>query len=245
MDIHATEDEQAEAVKKWIKENGAAVIVGAVLGLGSLFGWRYWQGNILNEKALASSSFDNKISQSEFITLEDLEKQALDFSEQHSNTVYNNFLQLRVAKKAVESNNFGAAIKALNLVLADPAHESVAHVARLRLARLLIADNKAEEALNTLNSEASTYKTLYAEVKGDAYAALGDMEKAKKNYLLAGEGSNSGNDQILKMKIDALTGAVPIQASAEKKSTEQTSTEHTQSEQGTPEADAKNEAVNG
>jgi len=41
VDEFSTEDEQVEAIKKWWKENGTSLIVGVVLGLSVLFGWRY------------------------------------------------------------------------------------------------------------------------------------------------------------------------------------------------------------
>ena len=44
MDIYASEEEQVQAIKKWGKENGPGIIAGLILGLGALFGWRYWQG---------------------------------------------------------------------------------------------------------------------------------------------------------------------------------------------------------
>ncbi|MGU3844696.1 YfgM family protein, partial [Vibrio diabolicus] len=43
MELYDTEEQQVEAIKDWWKENGKAVIIGAVVGLGGLFGWRYYQ----------------------------------------------------------------------------------------------------------------------------------------------------------------------------------------------------------
>ncbi|PAR85254.1 YfgM family protein, partial [Vibrio cholerae] len=43
MELYDTEEQQVEAIKDWWKENGKAVIFGAVIGLGGLFGWRYYQ----------------------------------------------------------------------------------------------------------------------------------------------------------------------------------------------------------
>ncbi len=34
MELYDTEEEQVQAIKEWWKENGKAVIIGAVLGLG-------------------------------------------------------------------------------------------------------------------------------------------------------------------------------------------------------------------
>ncbi|MBK1649657.1 YfgM family protein [Rhabdochromatium marinum] len=37
-----TDEEKAEAIKKWWKENGIAVISGVAIGLAAIYGWRAW-----------------------------------------------------------------------------------------------------------------------------------------------------------------------------------------------------------
>jgi predicted negative regulator of RcsB-dependent stress response len=37
-----TDEEKAEAIKKWWKENGIAVVSGVAIGLAAIFGWRAW-----------------------------------------------------------------------------------------------------------------------------------------------------------------------------------------------------------
>ena len=40
MDVYKTEEEQVEAIKKWWNENGKSIIVGIVVGITAIFGWR-------------------------------------------------------------------------------------------------------------------------------------------------------------------------------------------------------------
>jgi len=42
MEIYNNDEQQAEAIKNWIKENGRAVLLGAAIGLVGMFGWRYY-----------------------------------------------------------------------------------------------------------------------------------------------------------------------------------------------------------
>jgi predicted negative regulator of RcsB-dependent stress response len=42
MDIHASEKEQVEALKKWWKENGSSLITGLLLGAAILLGGKAW-----------------------------------------------------------------------------------------------------------------------------------------------------------------------------------------------------------
>ena len=38
-DIFLTPEEQDERARQWLKDNGPALIVGVVLGIGAIFGW--------------------------------------------------------------------------------------------------------------------------------------------------------------------------------------------------------------
>ncbi len=42
MEIYENENDQVEAVKRFFAENGKALAVGVILGVGALIGWRYW-----------------------------------------------------------------------------------------------------------------------------------------------------------------------------------------------------------
>ena len=57
MEVYETEEQQVEAIKSWWKENGKAVVLGAVIGLGGLYGWRYYQGEIQSAKEQASEAY--------------------------------------------------------------------------------------------------------------------------------------------------------------------------------------------
>ena len=57
MELYDTEEQQVEAIKDWWKENGKAVIIGAVVGLGGLFGWRYYQDSVIQASEAASQSY--------------------------------------------------------------------------------------------------------------------------------------------------------------------------------------------
>ena len=41
MDIYSTEEQQVDAIKQFWKDYGSSIIVGAVVGLGGLYGWNY------------------------------------------------------------------------------------------------------------------------------------------------------------------------------------------------------------
>ncbi len=57
MEVYTTENDQVDAVRRFFSENGKALAVGVVLGIGALVGWRYWQGNQNTAMTEASSAY--------------------------------------------------------------------------------------------------------------------------------------------------------------------------------------------
>ncbi|MER3546757.1 MAG: hypothetical protein C4338_03770, partial [Rhodanobacteraceae bacterium] len=51
------EYEQSEQVRKWLRENGASIVIGVVLALVLIFGWRQWQAHRAEHHAQAAEQF--------------------------------------------------------------------------------------------------------------------------------------------------------------------------------------------
>ena len=65
MDDNLTDQQQAERIKNWLKENSKSLIGGVVLGVAGYFGIQFVQQNKLKEAELASQLY----SEIEFITI--------------------------------------------------------------------------------------------------------------------------------------------------------------------------------
>ncbi len=61
MEQFATEEQQVEAIKRFWKEHGTAIIVGAALGLGGLWGWRAYSEAQIENKEAASVAYQNAV----------------------------------------------------------------------------------------------------------------------------------------------------------------------------------------
>ncbi|AGH45899.1 TPR-like domain-containing protein [Paraglaciecola psychrophila 170] len=57
MEQYETEEQQVEAIKRFWKENGLSLVIGALLGLGGLLGWRYYNDSQIEAKEQASFAF--------------------------------------------------------------------------------------------------------------------------------------------------------------------------------------------
>ncbi len=86
--------------------------------------------------------------------------------------------------------------------------EELGAIARLRLASLHLQNESFDEAMDILDGDAAAAMSgLYADMRGDIYAARGSIEEAKSAYEEAldrlGEGSPWRD--IVQIKIDSLS----------------------------------------
>jgi predicted negative regulator of RcsB-dependent stress response len=99
--------------------------------------------------------------------------------------------------------------------------KQLALVARLRLARVQLAQGKPDDAIKTLDAvDPGAFKARYQEARGDALFAKGDKAGALKEYQAARDAAlgQSVDPQSLELKIDDLladntTAAAPPAAS--------------------------------
>ena len=61
MEIN-NENDQVEAIKSFFAENGKALAVGVILGIGALVGWRYWNSHQLDTARESSAAYENAVS---------------------------------------------------------------------------------------------------------------------------------------------------------------------------------------
>jgi predicted negative regulator of RcsB-dependent stress response len=99
------------------------------------------------------------------------------------------------AKYEYENGDVESAIMHLRWASENATETDVRHVASLRLARILIAEEKYEEAETVLLAEhPAGFTAGYEELKGDLYAARGETAQARIAYdkaINAAEGSPS------------------------------------------------------
>ena len=115
MEVYSTEEQQVEAIKSFWKENGANIIVGAVLGLGGFAGWNWYTDKQLAEKEAASAQYEKfvEVAEAEGANLESVNAELNQFVAQYGESGYGIFVQLIAAKQAVTEGNFEQAEKSL------------------------------------------------------------------------------------------------------------------------------------
>lgn len=205
MAQYETEEQQVEALKSWWKENGTAVILGALLGVGALGGWRGW--GWYQEKQAVNAS-DIFASVQEFMITGDrasFQEQAEILRADYASTPYAVLATLHEAKGQAEQGDLKAAAESLRWAIKHSAQPSIRDVARIRLARVLVADHKLDAAQAVIDQEFSEgYRSLVHEIQGDILIARGEPEQAKQAYDLALESARASGVEFLQMKRDDL-----------------------------------------
>ena len=94
--------------------------------------------------------------------------------------------------------------------LAGSADGQWRHVARLRLARVQLAQNQVSEALATLGSDdVGSFGAQFDDLRGDAHYSSGDVEAARSAWQSALDSGAEGLDvSFVQTKLDSL-GVAP------------------------------------
>ena len=196
MEIYENEHDQVDAVKRFFAENGKALVVGVILGVGALVGWRYWNNHQADSARGSSLNYENTVSAiraDQPQTLTAAEKFAAD----NKNT-YGALAALEVAQQYVDKNE---------LDKAAASDENLKAVINLRLARIQVQQKKADDALKTLDTiKGEGFAAIVADLRGEALLSKGDKAGARKAWQ-AGVDSKASPalSEMMQMKINNLS----------------------------------------
>ena len=178
-----SEKEQIEEIRRWWSEYGWFVIGGVVIGVALLLGWNYFQGQKYAERQEASTLFETLIDHVDDGNAEAAETVLNDLTTNYPQTVYAAQSQMAVARLYMDQNRDQDAADALQSVIDSDAGDELKHIARLRLARIFLYQEKAQEVVDLLSAQdESPFSASYNEVIGDAQLALGNVGAAEAAY---------------------------------------------------------------
>lgn len=203
-----TEQEQIQQLKNWVKQYGLTIIAGIAAAIAISSAWHYWQA--YKEKILthASAVYDEMLTLRAQGNSYGAGVQANKLLEHYPRTPYAQMASFMLARDAVLKKNYPEAITQLNWVIDHSNDKSIKEVARLREARILITQQKPQDAINFLKTvDDKTFNGLIDETKGDAYLAMNDKTSARTSYKKALEELPNAEitRPILQMKFDNLS----------------------------------------
>ena len=203
MAQYETEEQQVEAIKSFWKENGKAIILGAVIGFGGIFGWDYYKDYQKEQAELASQQYAEAVDaivagdseQTQFV------EKAEALKADYSATSYAALAALKLAEIEVAKNNLDAAAEQVRWVV-DQGNKAFTPVAEVRLARVLLAQEKYDAAISQADSiKTAAFKDSALLVKGEALLAKGDREAAKNAFIEAREASSGTPNPLLALRL--------------------------------------------
>ena len=186
MDDNLTDQQQAELIKNWLKENSKFLIGVLVLGVSGFFSIQFFQQNKLKEAEMASQLYSEiefavkqqRLSQAQSL----LQKMDIDFA----NTPYQDQGHLFMAKLFMDSVDYENAIVQLEFLVENSKEKSLQHIARIRIARIKLQQNLYDEALQILETESlGSFEAKYEEIKGDIFSKKGEFIEAQAAYSKA------------------------------------------------------------
>ncbi len=201
-----TDDEQLEHVKQLTAEYGPWILGALVLGTAFVFGMRYYE-NRRDEVALhAAAQFDAMTSALQHNDPSRTRQIADGLIKDYPGSPYADQAKLVLARLYVTEGQDANAIAPLTDVMNGSKDTELRHIARLRLARVLIDQGKPDDALNMLADPPGAFAAPYHEVRGDAFVAKKDSSRALKEYQAAlSEGAaNNAPSNLLELKIEDL-----------------------------------------
>jgi predicted negative regulator of RcsB-dependent stress response len=211
VDDLKSEKEQLEEMRAWWSEYYLVIIAGIAIGVGGLYGFNYYKDAKYAAQLAASELFEQLADHVSNGDLDAAEAVASDLASEYSATPYAAQSRLAMARLYMDKNRDQDAVDMLRELLAMRGGDELKGIARLRLARVLLYQDKAQDALDVLQAaDDPAFAGLYDEVRGDAYAALGDVTQAAEAYrnAMADPSSNTVIDRaLIQMKLVDLPAA--------------------------------------
>jgi len=201
------EQEQLDALNAWWKENGNKVL-GALLvivvAIGGWRGWQYYQHQQSGEAAILYAEFARQLESGDVKRVNDAAAMVMG---RYAASGYAPRAALLAAQVNEHVKDTARARTQLQWVIDHAEEDGLKNVARLRLAAVLLDEQKYDDALKLLEAKhPASYDGLYADLRGDILSAQGKKNEARSAYKLAYEKTDakSAYRNLIQMKMDAL-----------------------------------------
>lgn len=215
---YKTDEEQSEALKKWLRDNGSSLLTGLLFGGALLFAGKAWLEYQDRSKEQASNLFTQLTSAVQIGEEQMASTYYENLLKDSSDSVYATLGALQMAKLFADKNELDAAQAQLEWALDHADHDpALADLVRMRLARVAMAQQDFSGAKSILAAVTvnEANKSMYAELQGDLAMAERDYAAARTAYeeALASLPEGARERAYLEAKRDDATRVVSGSAS--------------------------------
>ncbi len=203
------EQEQLAELKAWWAKYGTLLLAGLLVVAVGFAGWRTYEG-WRGKQATAASALYEAAQDALATNQDDKFKAALGtLTDQYPRTLYASMTALLAAKHYIDAGDLKSAEGQLQWVIDKAGAEEPRALARLRLAGVLLDQQRYDDGLKALDGAGvpPAFEALFADRRGDLYVAMKKPDDARKAYQTAIEklSPQSGSlRSVVQLKLDAL-----------------------------------------
>lgn len=202
--MQLSDQEQKQLLKDWWKKYGNVILLGLLVFLVANFSWQHWQKYHEEKIERASVTYSQLLHSLELKKTEEARLFAKHLQDDFATSPYASLAAFLSAKLSIQEHNFAQAATELDWVLHHSKDANLREIARIREARVLLALNKPQDALQLLTEiDDNSFMPLILEVRGDALLALQKNKEAALAYKDALQAAgNDTSSPLIKMKAE-------------------------------------------
>ena len=201
------EQEQLENIKAFWKKYGNFILTVVTVVLLAIAGWRAWGWYQQNQSAQAAAVYGELRAAANAKDVAKVREAAGTIFDRYGGTAYAEMAAMVAAKAYFEAGDAKAAKVPLQWAVDKAADQEFRHLARVRLAGILLDEKAYDEALKLLAGDPpAQFAAAYADRRGDVLAAQDKAAEARAAYKLALDKLDPASPlrRVVQLKLDAL-----------------------------------------
>lgn len=201
------EQEQLENLKAFWRRYGNFILTLVTIVLLAFSGWRAWGWYQGNQASAAAVLFDEVRAGAAARDLGRVRDASGRIFADYGSTAYAQMAALAAAKAYAQASDLQSARVPLRWAIESARDPEYRHLARIRLAGVLLDDKAFDEALALLAGEPpARFAAAWADRRGDILFSLGRIDEARQAYVQSLDKLESSSPlrQIVQLKLDAL-----------------------------------------
>ena len=175
--------EEEDKLIAWFKDNYKNIIFGLLFGTALVFGFKYYNDLNANKQYEMSLQYEEAIKEYQDEKYEKAILLSEEYQANYPSNIYTSMINLYVAKIYHDEEKYTESLEALDFIIKNSSSEEMQMVANVRYSRILILQEKYNEAEKFITSAVNfNDNALLVEMLGDISYVKSDIDKAKIYY---------------------------------------------------------------
>ncbi len=203
------EQEQIDAFKAWWNRWGNLILIAAILVLGSVAGYQYYQRHQLKVAAEANALFQLFVADADKGDAAKAKELADRLVKEHPKSAYAQGAMMFLARVQANVKDFKAAKASLEWVANHAPDVEYQTLAKLRIGTIMLEEKSYDEALKWLQPPSNPhFSAIFADRRGDVLLAQGKSAEARAAFNEAYKAMTDKDPMkpLVKIKLDSLGG---------------------------------------